>query len=244
MGLSCYRHETPKWRLSSRLSSLLFVIAASNQDVLERSDLILLTLRPQMAEEIISGLRFRADHRIISAVAALSRERLLQLVAPARSVVKAVPLPTVAQRRGVTALYPSEPVANELFDHLGSALPAADESEFSAMSTATSVVASYANLAETTASWLRAHGLEGLAARNYVNALLAGIVDAADHSTESFAEIAGSHETKGGLNEQMRVFLEEKGWFTSLSDGLDRVMARVTGDAQYTREEQRVAAQD
>ena len=139
-------------------------IGTSNQDVLERSDLILLTLRPQGAEEIISTLAFRPDHRIISAIAALSRERLLQLVAPARTVVKAIPLPTVAQCRGVTVLYPSDPVANELFDRLGSALPVSDESQFSAMSTATSVVSSYAALAQTTVSWLVANGLESLPA--------------------------------------------------------------------------------
>lgn len=207
------------------------MVGGSNQDVLDRSDLVLITLRPQGAEEIISELSFRPEHTVISAVAALSRDRLVQLVALARVVVKAIPLPTVAQRRGVTALYPSEVRANELFDYLGSALPVADESQFSAMSAATSVVASYAILAETTASWLCAHGLKSLAARNYVNALLAGIVDAADHSTESFAEIADSHTTRGGLNEQLRLFLEEKALFPSLSDGLDRVLARVTGQS-------------
>jgi pyrroline-5-carboxylate reductase len=217
-------------------------VGASNQDVLDRSDLILLTLRPQTAAEIISELSFRADHRIVSAIAALSRQRLLELVAPARTVVKSIPLPTVAQRRGVTALYPSDPEVNQLFDSLGSALPVSDESQFSAMSTATAVVASYAALAQTTTTWLSAHGLERLEARNYVNALLAGIVDAADHSTESFAEIAESHATKGGLNEQLRVFLEEKGLFSSLSDGLDRVMDRVTGRARYTHVPEKAAA--
>src|SRR4051812_13214617 len=123
-------------------------VAASNQDVLDRSDLVLLTLRPQMAVQIISELSFRPDHRIVSVIAALSRERLLDLATPARIVVKAIPLPMVAERRGVTALYPSEPEANKLFDSLGSALPVRSESEFSAMSTATSVVASFAALAQ------------------------------------------------------------------------------------------------
>lgn len=217
-------------------------LGKSNQDVLDQCDLVFLTVRPQAAAEIISQLRFRSDHRIVSAIAALSRERLLELVAPARTVVKSIPLPTVAQRRGVTALYPSDPEVNELFDTLGSALPVSDESQFSAMSTATAVVASYAALAQTTASWLSARGLGRLEARNYVKALLAGIVDAADHSTESFAEIAESHATKGGLNEQLRVFLEEKGLFASLSDGLDRVLERVSGNARYTREAEEAAA--
>ncbi len=217
-------------------------VGESNQDVLDRSDLVLLTVRPQTAAEVISQLRFRPNHRVVSAVAAFSFERLSELVAPARTVVRSIPLPTVAQRRGVTVLYPSDPEVNHLFDSLGSALPVADESEFNAMSSATAVVASYAALAQTTASWLCAHGLEKSQARNYVKALLAGIVDAADHSSESFAEIAESHATRGGLNEQLRVFLEEKGLFASLADGLDRVMARVTGNARATQEPEEAAA--
>lgn len=102
-------------------------VAASNQHVLDRSDLVLITLRPLNAEEIISALSFRSDHAIVSAVAALSRKRLLEVVAPARMVVKAIPLPRVEQRRGVTVVYPSEPSVNELFDLLGSALPVEDE---------------------------------------------------------------------------------------------------------------------
>jgi len=217
-------------------------VGQSNQDVLDGSDLILLTVRPQAAAEIISQLRFRADHRVVSAIAALPRQHLLELVTPAHTVVKSIPLPTVTQRRGVTVLYPSDPEVNGLFDILGSALPVSDEAQFSAMSTATAVVASYAALAQTTTSWLSAHGLDGLEARNYVKALLAGIVDAADHSTESFAEIAESHATKGGLNEQLRVFLEEKGLFASLSDGLDRVMHRVSGRGSYTHEPENAPA--
>jgi len=220
----------------------ILTVGASNQDVLDRSDLVLLTLRPQSAADIISELSFRSDHRIISVVAALSRERLLELVAPARTVVKAIPLPMVAERRGVTALYPSEPEANKLFDFLGSALPVQSESQFSAMSTATSIAASYAALAETTTSWLCAHGLPGSEARNYVHALLAEIVDAAEHSSQSFAEIAENHATKGGLNEQLRAYLEERNLFEALSAGLDRVLARVNGDGQRTANPPVVAA--
>lgn len=218
-------------------------IGASNQDVLDRSDLVLLTLRPQMATGVISELAFRPDHRIVSIVAALSQERLLELVAPARTVIKAIPLPMVAERRGVTALYPSEPEANKLFNSLGSALPVRSESEFSAMSAATSVAASFAALAQTTASWLSAHGLESSEARSYVTALLAELVDGAEHSGQSFAEIAESHATKGGLNEQLRLYLNERNLFDALSAGLDSVMARVTGNGQRTPNPPATAAQ-
>lgn len=203
-------------------------IGRSNQDVLDQSDVILLTLRPQVAVGILSELRFRADHQIISVIAALSHERLLELLAPATAVSKAIPLPEVAQKRGTTVIYPRDSIAIELFDQLGSALPVENESEYDALSAATAIVASSAAFAQAVASWLSMHGVKELAARNYVAGLLAGIVDAANASAESFEEIAQSHTTKGGLNEQLRLFLEEKGLFRSVADGLDGVLARVS----------------
>jgi pyrroline-5-carboxylate reductase len=111
------------------------------------------------------------------------------------------------------------------------------------MSTATSVVASLAAYAQTTASWLCAHGLGNSEARSYVTALLAEMVDAAEHSSQSFAEIAESHATKGGLNEQLRLYLEERNVFGAVSAGLDRVMARVTGKDERTPEPATLSAQ-
>lgn len=204
-------------------------VGESNQDVLDRSDVVLITLRPQTAEDVISSLCFRPEHRIISAVAALSRQRLLELVAPATVVVKAIPLPTVAQRSGITALFPNDTFAIDFFNYLGTALPVADESQFQAMSACTAIVASYALFAEIAASWLSAQGVQSLAARSYVNSLVAEIVETGNLPSKSFAEIAESHATKGGLNEQLRVFLEEKGAFGFVSEGLDRVLARVAG---------------
>jgi pyrroline-5-carboxylate reductase len=41
-------------------------IASSNQDVLDNSEVVVLAIRPQIAEKIILELRFRPDHCAIS----------------------------------------------------------------------------------------------------------------------------------------------------------------------------------
>ncbi|HZS55234.1 MAG TPA: pyrroline-5-carboxylate reductase [Bryobacteraceae bacterium] len=207
-------------------------VGRSNQVILDQSDVILLALRPQVAVDVVSALHFRADHRVISVVATLSYERLSELVAPATAVTKAIPLPAVAQRRGTTAIYPADTVVVELFDQLGTALPVDDESQYNALSASTAVVASCAVFAQAITSWLSMHGIKGLAARNYVTGLLASIVDAAGSSSESFEKIAESHTTKGGLNEQLRLFLEHKGLFKAVVDGLDGVLTRVNGQIE------------
>jgi pyrroline-5-carboxylate reductase len=204
-------------------------VAASNQEVLDNSETVVLTVRPQSAIDIISELSFRPDHRVISAIAALSHQRLCELVAPAQIVIKAIPLPTVAEHRSFTALYPSEPDANKLFNLLGSAFPVNTERQFNALSATSAVVASYAAFAQATASWLTAQGLGRSEARRYVSTLLTEIVDATADSDRSFSEIAASHTTQGGLNEQLRLYLEGENVFDTLSSGLDKIMARVTG---------------
>src|SRR5947209_8756253 len=43
-------------------------VASSNQDVLDRSDVVILAVRPQVATEVIEALRFRPDHHVISVI--------------------------------------------------------------------------------------------------------------------------------------------------------------------------------
>src|SRR4051794_8906882 len=74
-------------------------VAAPNQEVLDASDLVVLAVRPQIAQEVIGELCFRPDHRVLSLTAATSLAELRRRIAPAATVVRAVPVPAVAGRR-------------------------------------------------------------------------------------------------------------------------------------------------
>lgn len=97
-------------------------VAASNQAVLDGCDNIMLAVRPQVAVDVLESLRFRPDHHVISLIALISLERVQALVAPATRVVRAIPLPMVATRAGVTALYPADSTARAIFTQLGSTI--------------------------------------------------------------------------------------------------------------------------
>jgi pyrroline-5-carboxylate reductase len=68
-------------------------VAASNQAVLDGSDVVMLAIRPHLTGEVLSDLRFRPDHQVISLMAITPLERVSTLVAPASKVVRALPLP-------------------------------------------------------------------------------------------------------------------------------------------------------
>jgi pyrroline-5-carboxylate reductase len=204
-------------------------IAASNQDVLDRSEMVVLAVRPQIAPEVIAELRFRPDHRVVSLVSGLSLQRASGLSAPAAKVTRAVPLPSVAARRGPTVIYPADPAVADLFAALGTAFEVAEEAEFEAFCAATATMASYFAFADTIAAWLVDHGIPPSQARDYMARVFCGLANTAvDAPARSFEALAAEHATKGGINEQLLGHLREQQVFESLSAGMDAIMRRIT----------------
>ena len=126
-GLSSGVAEPPAIRLSPRDPGIAadlanrfprVSIASSNQDVLDHSAIVVLAIRPQIAPHVISELRFRPEHRVISVVSGLSLRLVSDLTTPAAKITRVVPLPSVANKRGPTAIYPPDGMVADLFAKL------------------------------------------------------------------------------------------------------------------------------
>jgi pyrroline-5-carboxylate reductase len=192
------------------------IVASSNQDVLDESEVILVALPPTTAPGIIADLRFRADHQIISVISGFPMKDIAAVVAPATVITRAVPLPSVAERAGPTAIHPPNATVAALFDSMGAAIPVEREDEFEAFCAVTAAIASHLTFAETVASWLARHGVPEVTARTYIATMFRG----ATHAKE--------HATPGGINEQLLRDLTQHGLFEHLSAGLDAVLRRIT----------------
>ena len=202
-------------------------VAASNQDVLDGSDIVILAVRPQIAEEVLTGLDFRPDHHVISLVATFSRDTIAALVQPASKVTCAVPMPTVAVHLGPTAIFPPDPVTAALFSQLGVAVEVTTESEFQALVATTATMAAYFALLGTLCSWLMARGVSDSTGHAYISMMYYGLSQVAQQSGRSFVELAAEFKTKGGLNEQFAEELARVSVFDRYSDALDKVLTRV-----------------
>jgi pyrroline-5-carboxylate reductase len=204
-------------------------VAASNQEVLDQCDTVVLAVRPQIAESVLKSLRFRADHHVISIIATFSVRRLQELMSPATKVERAVPLLSTAKCESPTVIYPSDPEALELFSLIGAPFAVDTEQEFDALCTATAAVASYFVFADAVVSWLAERGIPGAIARDYMAQILPSLEEsAAKAPTSSFRAMAADHATAGGLNEQLLNYLEERNTYGSLTEALDQLMLRVT----------------
>ncbi len=216
--------------LARRLPNLC--VAESNQQVIDESEVVMLAVRPQVAAEVLSQLRFRADQRVISLISGYSLAKLSELLSPARQITRAVPLPSTAQRRSPTAIYPRDPVTREIFAFLGAASEVDTEIEFDAFCTATATMAAYFGFVDCVASWLHRNGIPAEQARDYMARIYAGLSDTTLRFPErSFQALAAEHSTPGGINAQVLAELTRNGVFDTFGHALDAVMRRVTGAA-------------
>lgn len=217
-------------RLAATYSNV--AVASNNQQVVDRADTVFLAVTPQVAEEALVPLTFRAEQQIVSLIATFDSTRLEPLVAPAVSISRAAPLPPIARRSGAVALYANSPEIARIFADLGEVVEVAHESEIDILWTATGLMGGYFGMLDTITAWLQAKGISPEDARRYLGALFQALGDTAyAESSKGFAQLAHEHSTPKGLNEQARRELEAVGFMATLDDVMDLLYRRIRGEA-------------
>jgi pyrroline-5-carboxylate reductase len=202
-------------------------VAASNQAVVDGARVVIVCLRPPVAHAALAELRFPADRVVVSAMAGVPVEALQRLVAPASDVARAIPLPSVARREGITPVHPPNAAAAALFDRLGETVELADVQAFEALSASTATIAAHFAYLNAIATWLASQAIPEAAATRYVASMFAGLAEATRRG-EGFDQLAREHATAGGINEQFLDGLEQSGVFEHVGLGLRRVLDRLT----------------
>lgn len=205
-------------------------VAADNQEVVERSDIVCLAIRPQIAKEVVGELTFKDGQSIVSVIAATKREDLLDWIAADVHLVQAIPLPFVADRQGVTALYPPDAEVSALFDALGTAVQCDSGREYDLLAAASAMMSTYFGIMEFATDWLVKNGLDRTKGQTYIAPLFKSLAQCANRpDAGTFGALSTEFATRGGLNEQVLMDFETKGGRAALASALDRVLARIEG---------------
>jgi pyrroline-5-carboxylate reductase len=202
-------------------------VAADNQAVVDQCDLVVLSIRPQVAEEVLRRLQFRPGQKVISLIAATQIDTLCGWIGHDLPIIRAVPLPFVASRRGVTPIFPADAEIAALFDRLGHAIPCQTLQEFDLLAVGSALMGSYFGLLEVAQDWLVGQGLPPTAARAYLSALFANLGTVAETGTSTFSDLRAEYSTKGGLNEQVFRVFQDQGGADALRTALAQVLIRV-----------------
>lgn len=177
-------------------------VAASNADVVEGADVVVLAVRPPDAG-VLSGLPFRTAQPVISAMAGVPVAVLAELVAPATRISRAIPLPESARRSGIVPIHPFDEAAVEFFSRLGGVVVTPTEAALDAHSAVSSLIAGHLDYLDAVSEWFSEQGVPPVDARRYVAAIFKETTAGLDGDVP-FTELADHHSTPGGLNEQVR----------------------------------------
>jgi pyrroline-5-carboxylate reductase len=201
-------------------------VAPDNQAVVDGARVVIVCVRPQVAQPVLAELRFPADGVVISAMAGVSVTVLKRLVAPATDVARVIPLPSVARRDGITPVHPPNAAATALFERLGETVELADVKAFEALSASTATIAAHFAYLNAIAAWLELQEIPAPDATRYVASMFAGLAEPT-RGGEPFEQLAREHATSGGINEQFLNGLEQGGVFEDVRLGLQRVLDRL-----------------
>jgi pyrroline-5-carboxylate reductase len=222
-------HLSPRSEARSRRLAAVYGAVfreETNAAVVDKSDVVVLAVRPAQLGEALSGLSFRPSQIVISFAAAVTCAEIAALVAPAGTVCRMTPLPTVAKARGPILLYPAIGPVRALFHGLGDLIVPSSEAEMRDLACASGFMSSYFELQSALAGWLVGHEVDRDKASLYVRSMLAALGDVAlDVPTAETDALAPAHETKGGLNERVRQTLAGEGWFAAAGRALASLQA-------------------
>jgi pyrroline-5-carboxylate reductase len=219
------RNENNARRLAAQYSQVQRL--ESNQQVVDRSDIVFIAVRPAIAVEVLRTLTFREGQTVVSLVPQLKKAALLQAAAPATHVVRAAPTPAVMSHTGPILLLDANDTITRLFSHLGQPLHVNDEHQLHTLWTLTGLITPFYDLLHELSSWTAANGAGAATGSQYIAALFQALCFTAQQSSSiNFKALAQHAETPNGMNEQAGREIREKGAHQAYRAAADNLLKR------------------
>lgn len=203
-------------------------VAASNQQVVDAVDVVVLSVLPQQLHDAVEGLRLRPGRLVVSVLAGVSIGQVRAALDVDVPVVRAIPLPPVAVRGAVTVMTPPNSDAERLFGLLGGALVLPGEEELSVFSALTGSFTALLEYVRVLSRWAGDNGVSAADAERFMRDAVAGLAPALRDRDASMEQVVRAHETPGGLNEQLRHQFFDARTADALRSALDGLLRRVS----------------
>ena len=144
------------------------------------------------------------------------------------SIIRAIPLPPIALKKGPIPIYPPNKKIKAFFDQIGSTIEIKNEKLSKNFWSISGMMASYYEILNVMSNWLVKKGIKRLDAQKYLTMLfLALSEDAVVNSKKQLKLLVKESQTPKGLNEQGLKEMRKKQVFKSIIDTLNVVNKRL-----------------
>ena len=216
--------------ISSSLSkkSKKITIYKENQDIIDNSSWVFLSVTPEVGHQILKKLKFKKDQTIISFISTIKMADLKKYIKVSKKIVRAIPLPPISIRKGPVPIFPPNTQVKKFFDHLGTTVEIKNENLSLNFWSTSSMMAPFYELLQTLSSWLGQKGINKADAQKYITSLFVALSeDAKINSKKDLKILVKNSQTPKGLNEQAVNELRKSGFFKSLNHTANSVLKRL-----------------
>ena len=203
-------------------------IAKNNQDVINKSNWIFLSVTPKVGDKIIKDLKFKSNQTIISFISTINLSELKKMIKVKSKIVRAIPLPPISIKKGPVPICPPNRQVKSFFDKIGSTIEIKNEKLSINFWSTSGMMASYYEMLRVMSNWLVKKGIKKQDAQKYITSLfLALSEDAVVNSNKDLKYLVKESQTPKGLNQQGLNTMSKKGVYKSVVNTLNSIHKRL-----------------
>ena len=134
-------------KLNNKFSKIK--VFSNNQEIIDRSNVIFLSVTPTVGNKILNDLNFNNKKIIISLISTIKLKKLKKLT-KSKNICKAIPLPFIENLDGPIIISPKNKTAKRIFSKLGHVIEIKDEKMSYSFWSTSSVMAAYYEIYNST----------------------------------------------------------------------------------------------
>jgi pyrroline-5-carboxylate reductase len=204
------------------------IIAKNNQDVVEKSDWVFLSVTPTVGKKIIKDLNFRKSQVIVSFISTINLYELKKMIKVKADIVRAIPLPPISLKKGPVPICPPNKKVKEFFNNIGTTIEIKNEKLSINFWSISGMMAPFYEILRVMTNWLVKRGVKKNSAQKYITSLfLALSEDAVLNSKKDLKYLVKESQTPKGLNEQGVNELSKSGFYKKLEKTLNSIHKRL-----------------
>jgi pyrroline-5-carboxylate reductase len=201
----------------------------SNQAVLDGSEVVFISLRPNDAGDVLPDLTFKNTHVVVSFIPFLGLSELAEIVAPATDISRAIPLPTVVHHHCPIPVLNANDTVTRILSHIGQPLPVEDENQLHTLWALTGLIAPFYSMLKELSDWAVSNGVDETAANQYIMDMYFSLLFSSRKTQPiDFSELIRQSATPKGMNEQADKEVREKGGHELYRFAADNLLKRFT----------------
>ena len=204
------------------------IIAKNNQEILNNSNWIFLSVTPTVGRKILKELKFKSNQIIISFISTITLVELKKAIKIKAKIIRAIPLPPISLKKGPVPICPPNKKVKAFFDKIGTTVEIKDEKSSINFWSTSGMMAPFYELLRVMTNWLVKKGVKRNNAQKYITSLfLALSEDAVINSKKDLKYLVKESQTPKGLNEQGVKELTKLGFYKSLEKTLNSIHKRL-----------------